>query len=201
MVSNIADWQYLISEHFARCLVIGFEPKKIEPLISKLTTNELIVTLIASRRKNKAEQNCLAVTAELSKLPFKNNQFGLIICRNQDQLNIQAIYNSLANKGSIFLLIDRKKNRLTRDRNKIAHYFSNMRSFFAVPSLENPWFIIPADDSNVIRYFILNMMSSRLRRRRLAIMVIRWITALGLHPLLLRFLPWQVIIGNKAGAA
>ena len=74
------------------------------------------------------------------------------------------------------------------------HYLQSCKQYIALPSLCNPWYIISADDQNVIKYFVLNILSSRTRKRRFLIAIIRLLTRIHLQRLWLFFVPRCYII-------
>ena len=72
------------------------------------------------------------------------------------------------------------------------------RNFYPLPSSRNPWFLLPTDDAGPFRYFVLHLLSSRFKRKRLVIEMIRLIVRAGgyrlwplVAPWLLRIVEWK----------
>ena len=61
--------------------------------------------------------------------------------------------------------------------------------YLPLPSPRNPWYLIPMDDGGPIYYFVLYVLSSRRRGRRLIVRVLRLAVLLGLHRLWPRVAP------------
>ena len=55
--------------------------------------------------------------------------------------------------------------------------------YFPLPTPRNPWFLLPVDDAGPVYYFITHVLSSRFKKRRLLIALLRITARLGLYRL------------------
>lgn len=58
-----------------------------------------------------------------------------------------------------------------------------LNGYFPLPSPRNPWFLLPVDDAGPVYYFVTHVLSSRYRKRRFAISLLRIVTQVGLYRL------------------
>ena len=63
-----------------------------------------------------------------------------------------------------------------------------LNGYFPLPNVQNPWFLLPIDDAGPVYYFINHVLSSRYKRRRFAIALLRIATQLGFHHL------WPLVV-------
>ena len=66
------------------------------------------------------------------------------------------------------------------------------RKYIALPSHENPWYLLPADDAGPFHYFVNYVFSSRHPKRQWLVAALRLATRAGayrLWPWAARFLP------------
>jgi len=203
VVDRISDWGYVVPlrEKGVLCS-IGF---RLGSLPLKIDGSLVSISWADSRRyanSKKEQDNVQLVVADSVHPPFRCGVFDWLSVDTEsfsegpkrssevERFLVKNIYPLLKDGGFIFLKSDSDIMTL-QDR------FHNIRRYFSVPSFENPWFILPVDDPNVVRYFIMNMLSSRFRSRRIVIGSIRLLTLFGLHRLLLHWVHFHVIVAEK----
>lgn len=200
-MADISNWKNLLPEGRGQWLILNLTPSEGQAL---LTSSAAYQTLWLDRpgTEDHAGQNS-AATSNM-RLPFADQMFDGVIARLKRPHAIQLIseiHRVLRPLGTVWCLLDNIsiKERMVRRRMKALHF--EFRSFIAMPAVEHPWYILPADDIAVSRYFVLNLLSSRHRTRRLVITLVRLMARAGGLRLLLCSISHRVIIGRKAPAA
>ncbi len=197
-MADISNWKNLLPEAHGQWLIMNLTPSEGQAL---LTNSASYQTLWIDRPGTEDHAGGNSSTASNKRLPFADQMFDGVIARLKRPQAIQLIseiHRVLRPLGTACCLLENIsiKERMVQRRMKALHF--EFRSFIAMPAVEHPWYILPADDIAVSRYFLLNILSSRHRMRRLAITLVRLMARAGWQRLLLRSISHRVIIGRKA---
>lgn len=200
-MADISTWKNLLPEARGQWLILNLTPSEGRAL---LTNSASCQTLWLDRRGTEDYAGQNSVTPGNERLPFADQMFDGVIARLKRPHAIQLISEIsrvLQPLGTVWCLLENIsiKEPMVRRRMEALHF--EFRSFIAMPAVEHPWYILPADDIAVSRYFFLNILSSRHRTRRLAIALVRLMARAGGQRLLLGSISHRVIIGRKAPAA
>ena len=71
--------------------------------------------------------------------------------------------------------------------------------YFPLPTPRNPWFLLPMDDAGPVYYFITRVLSSRFKKRRLLIALLRIAAWLGLYRLWPLVAPFLQAVRARTG--
>ena len=71
--------------------------------------------------------------------------------------------------------------------------------YLPVPSLQSPWFLLPTDDAGPVYYFITHVLSSRFKKRRFVIALLRIAAWLGLYRLWPLVAPFLQAVRARTG--
>ncbi len=199
-MADISNWKNLLPEARGQWLIMNLTSSEGQALLPNSASYQ---TLWLDRPGTEDHAGRNSPTASNKRLPFADQMFDGVIARLKRPHAIQLIseiHRVLRPLGTACCLLENIsiKEPMVRRRMKALQF--EFRSFIAMPAVEHPWYILPADDIAVSRYFLLNILSSRHRRRRLAITLVRLMARAGWQRLLLRSISHRVIIGRKAPA-
>lgn len=207
-MAGIHDWQYFFPLDKNRFLFIGDEPDHFMPFFSEARFKPAVLLTAKKTGVMESQHEARRIVADIANLPFKNRQFDGILCgvpdlSEQDILALLVKTHDLLDVAGVGFYFLKNRSIIRRMKSSavnslLRNCFSEIRSYFSLPSFENPWYILPGDDAPAIRFYIENLLSSRFKSRRMAVHILRMLIKLGGENIVLNFLPWQVIVGKKA---
>ncbi|MDZ7263409.1 MAG: class I SAM-dependent methyltransferase [candidate division KSB1 bacterium] len=201
-MADLSDWRHLLPRQCEHCLIINLPLDDVQGLVTDLSSCDRLWLDEAGQypSSNRSAEKAAVTRIEL---PFTDEQFDGVIAQFTWRTGFQLlseIHRVLRPGGTAFChvkqawlmgpLVQRWMNSL--------HF--EYRCFFAMPSVENPWYILPADDHAVSGYFFVNILASRHRKRRLLIKLGRQMAKYVSQGLLLKCISHHVVIGRKSAA-
>lgn len=199
-MADISNWKYLLPRPQGQFLIINLSPAEYQVLLPDVAACQTLWIDRPETRESRQHRAATPVALADGQLPFADRMFDGVLARlkGPQTINlISEIHRVLRPLGLLFCLIENasiKEAALTRRLNALNVEY---RSYIGMPSVNNPWYILPADDPAVSRYFFLNLLTSRHRTRRLAIGLVRRMAQWDRQYLLLRGISHRVVIGRK----